>query len=97
MDQIYNDGVYQVSSGGYIEWGRIQEFTPTEMKFDVIAVKQFDYLTDAPEGYVIRYRLEYDSPEITEEEFNQMMSQLSNVEATRYDYTRENIEQYVVE
>ena len=97
MDYIYNDGVYEVSSGGCITWGCIQEFTITEMKFEVIAEKQYDYLTDAPEGYVIRYRAGSDSTDITEEEFNQIMRQLSNVEATRYDYTRENIEQYVVE
>lgn len=97
MDTIYSDGVYQGEGGEYIDWERIQKFSPTEMICDEIAVKQWDTLTDDPKGYVIRYRLEYDSPEITEEEFNQIMGQISNVEAVRYDYSRGNIEQFVAE
>lgn len=97
MDTIYNDGVYTGGSGSYIDWERIQKFSPTEMICERIAVKQWDNLTDAPEGYVIRYRLDYYSQEITEEEFNQIMDQISNVEAVRYDYSRANVEQFVVE
>ena len=98
MAPLYTDGTMEGASSA-TDWGlsRIVDFTKEGIveedivliDGDINGVEPNRYYTDFVDGHYVN--------EITEEEYNNIMSQYERIPAEKYDFSRENIEKIVIQ
>lgn len=96
---LYTDGTISSSGGASIShFSRITDFTPKGYVDDYIAIYDGSVWAEHPNTtYYTDFADGHYANEITEEEYNNIMSQYERIPAEKYDFSRENIEKIVIQ